>query len=818
MEDNILFGRPVKQCFYQRVLQACALNPDIDMFPARDKTEIGFSGVNLSGGQKQRIAIARAVYGEAQLVLLDNPLSSVDSNVGKHLFDNVIGPAGILQNKTRICVTHDVNILPQCDNIIIVRNGKIDFQGPYHELSREDGDVKHLLRENIDVRKHECNADLESGKTTNNISMGITENSGEQQCFVPGLNQNDTISITDTLDDIIADTQSINVCTNIITEEQFEKGQVSINTYLYYLKSFGILSSSIVIFMAILSEGSSMGSDYWLNIWSDGKLGDPGEDRYRNAYLTTYGLFGMVMAILTGSSAIYFAIVSLRASSNMHRQMLERILKSPIIFFDSTPVGRIMNRCAADISLCDNTLPDSINELINLCLDFVGTVVVILTVIPAFGAIILPVSIIFFVFGWLYVRTARQLRRIVSISRSPIYSHFSESLEGVSIIRAFDKEERFVEECEKRIDFNHKCSYPGVMANRWLELVCQTIGNLITFAVAIFVVTWGDSVQPGEVGMILTNAMMINYVLPNLVTAITSVETNIIAVERIKEYSNLNQEGSSDLFCITETVDKWPENGEICFEQYSARYREGLDLALNGVSCTIKSGEKVGVIGRTGAGKSSLAMAIFRLFESSSGRICIDKKDIANIDLMKLRSIITIIPQDPILFSGTIRMNLDPESKYTDEEVFAALKSSHLEVFITSLENGLNYEITPDGDNLSVGQRQLVCLARAILRKNKILILDEATASVDIQTDSMIQETIREKFKNNTVITIAHRIDTILDYDRIMVLDKGELVAFGTIDDLVYNDQSILSSMLESSNIRPRKRCSSSSSVEDTAM
>ena len=748
--------------------------------PAGDKTEIGFSGINLSGGQKQRIALARAAYKEAPLVLLDSPLSSVDTQVGKHLFDNVIGPKGILKSATRLFVTHNVDYLSQCDTIIVLKNGKICFNGTFDDLSKPNGPFHNTRTENM--RNVENNCDLSD-------------------------DDNDNTSLSIKLVERAEDSSPLNICSNMITEEEIEKGQVSMNTYKHYLKSFGTLSTILVIIGAILSEGSSMGSDYWLNIWSDGILGNPREDKYRNIYLTGYGLFGIVMAVLNGFSAIFFAVVSLRASSYMHHKMLNSMLKSPILFFDSTPLGRIMNRFASDISLCDSTLPDSIYELLCLCLDFAGTIIVILTVIPMFAAVIIPGSIIFFVVGWLYVRTARQLRRIVSNSRSPIYSHFVESLAGCSTIRAFNMEERFVGECEKRIDFNHKCSYPSMMANRWLEFVCQTIGSFITLVVSLFAVTWVESVQPGEVGLIITNAMMINFALPNLVTSVTSVETNVIAVERIKKYSSLDQEGASNEDPNSEPQNEWPDHAEITFVNYSARYRRGLELVLHKINCTIKTGEKLCIVGRTGAGKSSVPMAIFRLFEANTGQIYIDNSDIAKIDLVRLRKSITIIPQDPTLFSGTIRMNLDPNNEYTDAEIWKALKSSHLEAFVKSLDYGIRHMIFQGGDNFSVGQRQLLCLTRAILQKNKILILDEATASVDIETDRLIQKTVKEEFRNNTVINITHKIDTILDCDRVMVLDRGKIAELGAIYDLMKDENSILHSIMKN-KIRERDVCS----------
>ena len=448
--------------------------------------------------------------------------------------------------------------------------------------------------------------------------------------------------------------------------------------------------------------------------------------------------------------------------------------------------------------------------------NFMGTVVTITVFLPIFIVVIVPASIIFFFVQTVYVSTSRQLKRLESISRSPIYSHFSETLTGATTIRAFGMNQEFITESERKVDFNNVCYYPSIIGYRWLSILLENTGNLVTFGAAIFAVLAGGSVEPGQVGLIISYALNVTAVLTWLVRTTADVETNIVAVERIKEYSDLPSEASWDnqdqeKACLstdqnssgvsTKSLTSWPYSGHVSFENYAMRYRDGLDLVLKSITCEIEGGEKIGIVGRTGAGKSSLTMALFRLVEAAAGKITIDGKDTAKMGLHNLRTRVTIIPQDPVLFSGTLRMNLDPFNVYTDEQVWLALKLSHLHDFVSSLEKGLLHYISEGGDNLSVGQRQLVCLARALLKKTKILVLDEATAAVDLETDDLIQATIRKEFKDSTVLTIAHRLNTIMDYDRVMVLDQGNIAEFDTVDTLLKRHDGIFHSMAKNAGL-----------------
>ena len=464
-------------------------------------------------------------------------------------------------------------------------------------------------------------------------------------------------------------------------------------------------------------------------------------------------------------------------------------------------IGRIVNRFAKDVDVCDNTLPQNIRQWMSCLANFMGTVITIIVYLPIFTVVIVPASIVFFFVQTVYVSTSRQVKRLESISRSPIYSHFSETLTGTTTIRAFGMNQDFIEESERKVDFNQVCYYPSIIGYRWLSVLLENTGNLLSFAAAIFAVLAGDTVEPGQVGLIISYALNVTSVLTWLVRTTADVETNIVAVERIKEYSDIPSEAAWESSLDDKPPATWPQTGQVSFENYAMRYREGLDLVLKSISCDVQGGEKIGIVGRTGAGKSSLTMALFRLVEAAAGKISIDGTDTAKIGLHELRTKVTIIPQDPVLFSGTLRMNLDPFNLYSDDDVWSALKLSHLHDFVSSLDLGLLHYISEGGDNLSVGQRQLCCLARALLKKTKILVLDEATAAVDLETDDLIQQCIRKEFKDSTVLTIAHRLNTIMDYDRVMVLDQGDVAEFDSVDTLLKNKNGIFHSMAQNAGL-----------------
>ncbi|CAH0555484.1 unnamed protein product [Brassicogethes aeneus] len=816
LKDNILFGKPYDQRIYNKVVKACALKPDFDMLPAGDQTEIGEKGINLSGGQKQRVSLARAVYADSDIYLLDDPLSAVDSHVGKHIFDQVIGPNGMLSGKTRILVTHGITYLPQTDRILVIKKGEISESGTYKELLSTKGSFSEFLMQHITQDNSTDLDELEEVpeelkreflRHRSRVSESVSE-TGSEKANGSLQRQKSTDSggekgrqRSQSTDD--SKSQSANDGEKLIEAEKAETGSVSWEVYKYYLKSIGFFLTFATIVLNMVFQGFSIGSNIWLGVWADDNelmVNGTQNTAKRDMYLGVYGALGIgqVFAIFLSVLALY--VGTLNAAKLLHWLLLQNIVKVPTTtFFDVTPVGRILNRFSKDIDTLDNVLPMTIRGWITCFFSVIGTLVVISYTTPLFILVIIPIGLLYYFIQRFYVATSRQLKRLESVSRSPIYSHFGESITGAQAIRAFGQEDRFITESERKVDNNQVCYYPSIISNRWLAVRLEMIGNLIILFAALFAVLGKDNV-PGMVGLSLTYALQITQTLNWLVRMTSDVETNIVAVERIKEYGEAPQEAAWEIPDKNPST-QWPEAGTVEFRNYGVRYRPGLELVLKGVSFTVKGGEKIGIVGRTGAGKSSLTLALFRIIEAAQGDIYIDGVKISDLGLHTLRSRLTIIPQDAILFSGTLRMNLDPFDKHSDEDVWRALDNAHLKSFVQGLPSTLQHQVSEAGENLSVGQRQLVCLARALLRKTKVLILDEATAAVDLETDDLIQRTIREEFKNSTVLTIAHRLNTIMDSDRVLVLDKGLIEEFDSPDNLLLNNKSIFYGMCKDAGL-----------------
>uniref|UniRef100_A0A1B6D6I6 ABC-type glutathione-S-conjugate transporter n=3 Tax=Clastoptera arizonana TaxID=38151 RepID=A0A1B6D6I6_9HEMI len=794
LRDNILFGKPMSEKKYKEVLRACALESDLKMLVSGDMTEIGEKGINLSGGQKQRVSLARAVYNNSDVYFLDDPLSAVDSHVGKHIFENVIGPKGLLRKKTRLIVTHAVTYLPEVDYIYVLRGGEIIESGTYKDLLAQKGEfsdflIQHLTEaegsdeDNVVEEMLSSNPDLRERYHKTLSSFG-----GSRLSLSSSASRKNSIAGKQKLSKQISTRQLIQV-------EKAELGSVKWSVYLAYLKSVGVFLVTLTVVFNIVSNGFLIGSNLWLSKWSSDKtivVNDVQDIGKRNIYIGVYALFGLGQISSSLLCSFTLAIGTLLAAKWLHFSMLENIFRAPMSFFDTTPIGRIVNRFSKDIDVVDNTLPNNISSFLSCFFQVIGTILVIGYSTPLFLSVIVPVGVLYYLVQRFYVSTSRQLKRMESISRSPIYSHFSESVNGAASIRAYEVQERFIKGSASRVDYNQTFLYPSMVSNRWLGTRLESVGNLVILFSALFSVL-DKNLDPGIVGLSVSYALQVTNTLNYCVRMTSEVETNIVAVERIQEYSRVPQEAAWYLKPAPELL--WPEEGKITFKDYKVRYREGLDLVLRGISFVVNGGEKVGIVGRTGAGKSSLTLCLFRILEAAGGVIYIDNIDIATLGLNDLRSRITIIPQDPVLFSGTLRINLDPFKKFTDMQIWQALDLAHLGTFAKNLPNGLDYEICEGGENLSVGQKQLVCLARALLRKSKILILDEATAAIDLETDDLIQRTIRKEFKSCTVLTIAHRLNTILDSDRVIVLDKGYLKEFDSPMNLLHEKTSIFYGM-----------------------
>uniref|UniRef100_A0A8C1FUZ7 Multidrug resistance-associated protein 1 n=1 Tax=Cyprinus carpio carpio TaxID=630221 RepID=A0A8C1FUZ7_CYPCA len=772
LKDNILFGREAKDSWYEKVVEACALLPDLEVLPGGDLTEIGEKGVNLSGGQKQRVSVARAVYCNCAVYLLDDPLSAVDAHVGKHIFEKVIGPQGLLQGRTRVLVTHGLSFLPQADLILVMVDGEITEMGSYTELLGRQGAFAEFLRTYASTEQEEVEE-----------SVG-----GEAGLLVSELLSCSQISLnaagkTEANDVAAAKTTKSTEAARLTEADKANTGRVKLSVFWEYMKAIGLPLSIFSIFLFFCHHLSSLGSNYWLSLWTDDPVINNTQPN-REMRLGVYGAFGLTQGIAVFWYSVTVSVGGILASRYLHQTMLYNVLRSPMSFFERTPSGNLVNRFAKETDTIDTVIPSIIKMFMGSMFNVLGSCAVILIATPLVAIIIPPLGLLYFFVQRFYVASSRQLKRLESVSRSPVYTHFNETLLGTSVIRAFGEQQRFIRESDGRVDHNQTAYFPSIVANRWLAVRLEFVGNCIVTFAALFAVMARDSLSPGIMGLSISYALQVTTSLNWLVRMSSEVETNIVAVEKVKEYGDTEKEAEWRLEHSTLPAG-WPTTGHIEIRNFGLRYREDLELAISDISVNIEGGEKVGIVGRTGAGKSSLTLGLFRIIEAAQGEICIDGVNIAKLGLHELRSRITIIPQDPVLFSGSLRMNLDPFDGYTDEEVWRALELAHLKNFVSGLPDKLNHECSEGGENLSLGQRQLVCLARALLRKTKILVLDEATAAVDLETDNLIQSTIRTQFEDCTVLTIAHRLNTIMDYTRVLVLDKGHMAEFGSPSNLI---------------------------------
>ncbi|EHA54855.1 multidrug resistance-associated protein 1 [Pyricularia oryzae 70-15] len=815
VKENIVFGYRYDSNFYEQTVKACALLDDFSVLPDGDETVVGERGISLSGGQKARVALARAVYARADVYLLDDCLSAVDSHVGRHIIDNVLGPNGLLKTKTRILATNSIPVLLESDYICMLRDGEVVEKGTYNQLMAMKGLVAELVKTisknepaassspasssgsnsetstMIDATatsqtKEDLEQAQESSMTLEAIKPAGSSTRKPRQNSMATLRRPSTASFRGArgkLTDEEADGSRTKQA-----KEHSEQGKVKWSVYTEYAKTANLVAVCIYLVSLIAAQTVSVGGSVWLKHWGDenAKLG---RNDAVGKYIGVYFLFGFGSSLLTlVQTLIQWIFCSIEASRILHERMATAIFRSPMSFFDVTPAGRILNRFSSDIYRVDEVLARTFNMLFVNLAKSGFTLVVISMATPPFIALIIPLGFMYYWIQRYYLRTSRELKRLDSVSRSPIYAHFQETLGGVSTIRAFRQESRFELESEWRVDANLRAYFPSISANRWLAIRLEFIGALVILAAASFAVTYvsvGYRLSSGWVGLAMSYALQITTSLNWIVRQSVEVETNIVSVERVLEYARLPSEAPEIVHRNRPPVS-WPADGAVEFVNYSTRYRPGLDLVLKNISLDIKAHEKIGVVGRTGAGKSSLTLALFRIIEADSGHISIDNVNTSSIGLLDLRRRLAIIPQDAALFEGTIRDNLDPGHVHDDTELWSVLEHARLKEHVSSMEGGLEAKVNEGGSNLSQGQRQLVSLARAMLTPSNILVLDEATAAVDVQTDALLQTTLRSsQFAHKTIITVAHRINTILDSDKVVVLDKGEVAEYGPPQELL---------------------------------
>ncbi|KAF9973525.1 hypothetical protein BGZ73_003215 [Actinomortierella ambigua] len=788
--DNILFGLPYDERKYQRVIRQCALERDIHILPQGDQTEIGERGVNLSGGQKQRVNIARAVYFDADIVLLDDPLSAVDAHVGKYLFKHCI--KGALDGKTRVLVTHQLHVLPEVDYVVCMKNGEIVEQGTFQQLMDDQGEFAELMKahggmEDEDTAAADADADV------NTEAGSLTEKAEEQSKTVGSSGDPEKEELKkDTQESKKSDTPKAPVKGLMQTEER-STGSVSGKIYKEYFRATGgsYIVPMIVITMT-LTQIAKVGNDLWLSWWTSDALNETPK-----FYMILYAVWGLAQGFFQFSTGFFFSIAGANAARAMHQVALQNIVRAPTSFFDTTPMGRIINRFSKDVDAIDNMLSEAYRMFVNTGAIVISTFILICVIFPWFLAPLVPMLVFYYYAAIYYRSTSRELKRLDSILRSSLYAHFSESLGGLSSIRAYRVQDRFQKKNESFLDLENRAYLPSLAIQRWLGVRLETIANTLVFFTSLFGVLGRFNVNPATIGLVLSYSMSVTGTFNWCVRQYAEVENNMNAVERLHHYAHELELEAPAIVPDNRPDDHWPSQGAIEIRNLEMRYRPELPSVLHNLSLDIKGGEKIGVVGRTGAGKSSIMVALFRMVEASKGSIKIDGVDIGKLGLFDLRTRLAIIPQDPVLFSGTIRTNLDPFQKHSDQALWDVLERSNLKAYVQGSQGGLDSQVAEYGENLSVGQRQLLCLARAMLTNARILIMDEATANVDVQSDVLIQQAMRKEFHDRTILTIAHRLNTVIDFNRILVLDHGDIKEFDTPANLLSNPASVFSSMVD---------------------
>ncbi|XP_021729901.1 ABC transporter C family member 2-like [Chenopodium quinoa] len=780
VRDNILFGSVFEPAKYETSLNVTALKQDLELLPGGDLTEIGERGVNISGGQKQRVSMARAVYSKSDVYIFDDPLSALDAHVGRQVFEKCIKEE--LSGRTRVLVTNQLHFLSQVDRIILVHDGLIKEEGTYEELS-ENGVMFQKLMEN-------------AGKMEEYSEEKLDVESSDEKApkVVANGNLNDKTSVT-------TDPQKPKESKSVlIKQEERETGVVSLDVLIRYKNALGGTWVVMILLMCyVFTEALRVSSSTWLSVWTD----QSSPHRYGPGfYNLVYALLSFGQVLITLLNSYWLITSSLYAAKRLHDAMLKSIVRAPMVFFQTNPLGRVINRFAKDLGDIDRNVAVFGNMFLNMMSQLISTFVLIGIVSTMSLWAIMPLLVLFYGSYLYFQSTAREVKRLDSVSRSPVYAQFGEALNGLATIRAYQAYDRMANINGKSMDNNIRFTLVNMSGNRWLAIRLETLGGLMIWLTATFAVMQNGRAENQEafastMGLLLSYALNITGLLTGVLRLASLAENNFNAVERVGTYIDLPSE-APPVIESNRPPPGWPSSGSIKFEDVVLRYRPELPPVLHGVSFTVNPSDKVGIVGRTGAGKSSMLNALFRIVELERGKILIDDYDIAKFGLTDLRKVLGIIPQAPVLFSGSVRFNLDPFNEHNDADLWEALERAHLKEVIRRNPLGLDAEVSEAGENFSVGQRQLLSLARALLRRSKILVLDEATAAVDVRTDALIQKTIREEFKSCTMLIIAHRLNTIIDCDRILLLEAGKVLEYDTPEKLLSSEESAFSKMVQS--------------------
>uniref|UniRef100_A0A8C6Q247 ATP-binding cassette, sub-family C (CFTR/MRP), member 8 n=1 Tax=Nothobranchius furzeri TaxID=105023 RepID=A0A8C6Q247_NOTFU len=774
--ENITFEMPMIKSRYKTVIEACSLQPDIDILPQGDQTEIGERGIILSGGQKQRISVARALYQQTNVVFLDDPFSALDIHLSDHLMQDGILKMLREEKRTVVLVTHKLQYLPHADWIIAMKDGSIQTEGTLKDIQNAEPELFEHWRTLMHRQDREFETSI--------------------------FNKEDSVESED--DDNLSQVMR-------------QRATIPWRSCGTYLSSAGVLLLTLLLLSQLFKHTLMVAIDYWLAHWTSHvittKLGTAAHNctvvQVRNSpdlcflhswYLSVFSVLCCLGIILCLATSVTVEWTGLRVAKELHHNLLNKIILAPMRLFETTPLGSILNRFSTDTNTIDQHIPTTLECLSRstlLCLSALG---VISYVTPVFLVALLPLAVACYFIQKYFRMASRDLQQLEDSTQLPLLSHFSETVEGLTTIRALRYEPRFRQRLLQFTDANNIASLFLTAANRWLEVRMEYIGACVVLVAAVASITNSlyDQLSPGLVGLGLTYALMVSNYINWMVRNLADMEVQLGSVKRINGLLKTEPENYEGLLSesVAQVPDGWPRQGEIKIQNLSVRYDTTLKAVLKNVNAHVSPGQKVGICGRTGSGKSSFSLAFFRMVDMFEGRIVIDNIDISKLPLQTLRSRLSIILQDPILFSGTIRFNLDPEMKATDEMLWEALEIAQLKSVVKALPGGLDATVTEGGENFSQGQRQLFCLARAFVRKSSILIMDEATASIDMATESILQKVVMTAFADRTVVTIAHRVHTILNADLVIVMKRGIILEYDTPQALLDREDSIFASFV----------------------
>ncbi|KAK9707522.1 hypothetical protein RND81_07G203100 [Saponaria officinalis] len=771
VRENILFGKDMNKGLYEDVLDACALNADLLTWPDADLCIVGERGINLSGGQKQRIQMARAIYSGRDVYFLDDPFSAVDAHTCGHLFKRCL--TGMLSEKTVVYITHQLEFLSVADLVLVLKDGRIVQSGRYEDLMKDP------------------NGELAGQMAAHRKSLEQVnpDNLGTDESRVSSPSTDVKLELTDKRSNLIQYDKLEK--TNV---EEVMRGRVTWNVYWTFITiAFGGALVPVILLCQILFQGLQMCSSYWIT-WATAEKGRV----TTKTLMWYYILLSALSCVFILGRAVFLSTIAIETAHRMYLNMITSVFRAPVSFFDVTPSSRILSRSSTDQSTLDTDIPYRVAGLVFALIQLLSIILLMSQVAWQILPIFVAVIAISYWYQAYYIATARELARMVGTRKAPILHHFSESMTGCSTIRCFNQEDRFHTKILKLVNAYSRVTFHNTAAMEWLSLRINFLFNLAFFIVLIILV-WlpRSAIDPSLSGLAATYGLNMNVLQAWIIWNLCNVENKMISVERILEYAKLPSEAPL-IIEDNRPEPEWPNGGSIQFQDLKIRYSPDLPLVLKGITCTIPARVKVGVVGRTGSGKSTLIHAIFRVVEPTQGKIFIDGLDICHIGLKDLRMKLSVIPQDPTLFQGTVRENLDPLVEHSESEIWEVVnKCNKLAAIVRQDNRLLDAQVSEEGKNWSVGQRQLICLARALLQKRRILVLDEATASVDTETDNLIQKTIREDTSGCTVITVAHRIPTVIDYDLVMLLDQGKITEYDSPSELLKDSSSAFSKLVK---------------------